>query len=70
MQYVKLLRSEAGQKSLLEFDPPSGTVSGVASEYDFRQLGRFSAEYRKVYGELPSVTLRRQRHRLSDTKGL
>jgi len=70
MQYVKLLRLEAVRRSLLDSDPLSGTVCGVASEYGFRQLGRFSAEYRKVYGELPSVTLRRHRHRLSDTKGL
>ena len=70
MQYVKLLRLEAVRRSLLDSDPLGGTVSGVASEYGFRQLGRFSAEYRKVYGELPSVTLRRHRHRLSDTKGL
>ena len=61
MQYVKLIRLEAVRRSLLDSDPLSGTVGGVASEYGFRQLGRFSAEYRKVYGELPSVTLRRQR---------
>lgn len=70
MQYVKLLRLEAVRLSLLDSDPLGGTVSGVASEYGFRQLGRFSAEYRKVYGELPSVTLRRHRNRLSDKKGL
>jgi transcriptional regulator GlxA family with amidase domain len=70
MQYVKLIRLEAVRRSLLDAGLPSGTVCGVASEYGFRQLGRLSAEYRKVYGELPSVTLRRHRHRLSDTKGL
>ena len=70
MQYVKMLRLQAVRRALLDSDPLSGTVSGVASEYGFRQLGRFSADYRKVYGELPSVTLRRHRHRLSDTKGL
>lgn len=70
MQYVKLLRLEAVRRSLLDSDPLNGTVSGVASEHGFRQLGRFSADYRQVYGELPSVTLRRHRHRLSDTNGL
>lgn len=70
MQYVKMLRLEAVRRSLLDSDPLRGTVGGIASEYGFRQLGRFSADYRKVYGELPSVTLRRHRHRLSDTKGL
>jgi len=70
MQYVKLFRLEAVRRSLLNSDPLNGTVSDAASEYGFRQLGRFSAEYRKVYGELPSVTLRRHPHRLSETKGL
>ena len=70
MQYVKMLRLQAVRRFLLDSDPLSGTVGGVASEYGFRQLGRFSADYRMVYGELPSVTLRRHRHRLSDTKGL
>ena len=70
MQYVKLFRLEAVQRSLSDSDPLSGTVSGAASEYGFRQLGRFSAEYRKVFGELPSVTLRRHRNRLSAKKGL
>jgi transcriptional regulator GlxA family with amidase domain len=70
MQYVKMLRLQAVRRALLESDPLRGSVGGIASEYGFRQPGRFSADYRKVYGELPSVTLRRYRHRLSDTKGL
>jgi transcriptional regulator GlxA family with amidase domain len=70
MQYVKLLRLQAVRRSLLDSDPLSDMVGGVASEYGFRQLGRFSADYRKVYGELPSATLRRRRHRLSYSKGL
>lgn len=64
MQYVKLLRLQAVRRSLLDSDPQRGTVGGIASEYGFRQLGRFSAEYRRVFGELPSVTLRHHQHRL------
>jgi len=64
MQYVKRLRLEAVRCSLLAADPQNGTVGRVASEYGFRQLGRFSAEYRRVFGELPSVTLRHHQHRL------
>ena len=61
MKYVKRLRLEAVRRSLLDSDPLGSTVSGVASEYGFRQMGRFSADYRRVCGELPSVTLRRFR---------
>jgi len=64
MQYVKRLRLEAVRRSLLAADPQNGTVGRVASEFGFRQLGRFSAEYRRVFGELPSMTLRHHQHRL------
>ena len=64
MQYVKRLRLKAVRRSLLAADPQNVTVGRVASEFGFRQLGRFSAEYRRVFGELPSVTLRHHQHRL------
>lgn len=44
---------------LLEADPATGiTVSAIAHEGGFAHLGRFSAEYRRRFGVLPSTTLR------------
>jgi len=36
-------------------------VTEVALDYGFTHLGRFSSDYRKMFGELPSETLRRCR---------
>ena len=61
MQYVKRLRLKAVRRSLSFADPQTTTVGHVAVDFGFRQLGRFSAQYRDAFGEFPSVTLRRHR---------
>jgi AraC-like DNA-binding protein len=45
-------------RSQLIRSPADGTVSEVALGAGFRNLGRFSAQYRNVFGEYPSATLR------------
>lgn len=58
MQYLRELRLDGVRADLLA----SGTavsVSGVALRWGFAHLGRFSAEYKTRFGELPSETLRR-----------
>jgi AraC family ethanolamine operon transcriptional activator len=39
---------------------PAATVKQIAIEHGFLELGRFSAACRRMFGELPSTTLRRR----------
>jgi AraC-like DNA-binding protein len=47
---------------------PDAAVTTVALSNGFNQLGRFAAEYRKAFGELPSATI--QRAKQSSTRTL
>ncbi|MDY7441293.1 helix-turn-helix domain-containing protein, partial [Acinetobacter baumannii] len=50
------LRFEVVHKRLQEIRPWEN-VSSIALDCGFQQLGRFSSEYKKKFGELPSETL-------------
>jgi AraC-like DNA-binding protein len=57
MKYIKQLRLESAQRALLAGTSGTVRVTDVAMDHGFFQFGRFSAEYRRVFGELPSETL-------------
>ena len=48
------------RRALQGADWKSTTVTQVATNYGFWELGRFSVAYRSLFGESPSATLRRQ----------
>lgn len=58
ISFFRHLRFQAA-KERLESPSPKESVSSVATDFGFYQLGRFSREYRSRFGELPSETLRR-----------
>jgi AraC family ethanolamine operon transcriptional activator len=59
-KYVKYLRLSRLRENLLNPDEVEGrTVIELASVYGFWHMGQLAADYRKVYGELPSDTLKR-----------
>ena len=57
--YIRARRLAAVRSELLDGDPMQRRVCDVAMDYGFNHLGRFSAWYRRQFGELPSETLTR-----------
>jgi len=56
-QYIAAVRLAAVRKKLRSASPHQ-TVTDIASEWGFNHMGRFSSNYRRMFGELPSRTLR------------
>ena len=52
-------RLSQARRALLSADVSFTTVTEVATLFGFVELGRFSDEYRKLFGESPSQTLQR-----------
>ena len=51
-------RLEGARRSLRAARNTPATVTGVATDYGFFELGRFAATYKEAFGEAPSETLR------------
>jgi len=58
-RYLWLRRMDLARRTLLRADPQAATVTEVATKYGFWELGRFSVEYRALFGESPSASLHR-----------
>jgi AraC family ethanolamine operon transcriptional activator len=56
--YRRLRGMQRVRRALRRENPYTATVSEVARRYGFCDLGGFAANYRALYGELPSATLR------------
>ena len=54
-RFLKLCRMHGARRALLARE---GNVTRIAIEHGFSQFGRFAAEYRAVFGELPSQTVK------------
>lgn len=60
MRYLWLRRMHLTRQALLHADASVATVTEVATAHGFWELGRFSVEYRRLFGESPSESLRRK----------
>jgi len=59
MSYLKILRLQSVHRSLKLAGSGQKTVTEIASQFGFYHLGYFAHDYKKMFGELPSATLRR-----------
>ena len=59
--YDRRLRMTSLRRALRLGTPELGSISEIAQHFGFRDPGRFAINYRAVFGEVPSATLRRAR---------
>jgi AraC-like DNA-binding protein len=63
LQYLLLRRMHMARLALRNADPADARVTEIATEHGFWELGRFAVQYRSLFGETPSDTLRRAAER-------
>jgi AraC-like DNA-binding protein len=59
IRYLWLRRMHLTRRALRRADPSTSTVTEIATQFGFWELGRFSVEYKRLFGESPSLALRR-----------
>jgi AraC-like DNA-binding protein len=62
-RFLRLRRLQQARRELSCREPAPGSVTEVGVRQGFFDLGRFAADYRGLFGELPSATLERARRR-------
>ncbi len=58
-RYLLLRRLHLAHRALVAADAARNTVTNIATEFGFWELGRFATQYRALFGETPSASLRR-----------
>jgi AraC-like DNA-binding protein len=60
MTYLRRLRLHKARAELTAHRPNEHTVTAVASHWGFLHLSRFAEQYRQLFGESPSATLKNE----------
>lgn len=59
MAYLKIQRLHGARRRLQTANPKTHTVVGIATAWGFWHMGYFSRDYKQMFGEAPSQTLKR-----------
>ncbi len=62
IQYLRAIRLNGARRHLREANPMHHAVQDVAAHWGFWHLSQFACDYRKLFGEMPSETLKATRH--------
>jgi len=60
VQYLRAIRLNSVRRELRQGNPATTHVQDVAARWGFWHLSHFASDYRAMFGELPSDTLRKQ----------
>lgn len=60
MSYLKILRLQGAYRALKSADSENNTVAEIAAQFGFWSLGYFAHDYKQMFGELPSETIKRR----------
>lgn len=62
IQYLRIIRLNGARRHLREDLSGSRTVRDVAADWGFWHFSQFSSDYRKLFGQSPSESLRQRAH--------
>jgi AraC family ethanolamine operon transcriptional activator len=62
MQYLRVIRLNGARRHLRENLSDARTVRDVAADWGFWHFSQFSSDYRKLFGQSPSESLRQRSH--------
>jgi AraC family transcriptional regulator, ethanolamine operon transcriptional activator len=60
VQYLRAIRLNSVRRELRQANPATTQVQDVAARWGFWHMSHFASDYRAMFGELPSDTLRKQ----------
>lgn len=65
-RYLQLRQVHQVHRELRKADPKTTRISNVLTKHGIWEFGRFASRYRRLFGELPSQTLRTTFHRANE----